>query len=310
MTAMTSILVCLFRLFLTAWDVVTFPVFTAYYQPWKYVQHNKRPKGRIVRRGDTHVVLEPAPATCALREELLSSKVDTVDKVFSFAKSKYGGRSDCLGFRPVLGEKVEGGIAKLVQADKYVWLNYDEVDSRVNDVARGLVAVGVKPKDKIVVYADTRLEYMLLTLACFRAGFTLATVYTNLGEEGVVYGLRQTQASVVVTSQELLPKLKKLLPRVTELKTVVFFESQLGEELDISLDVDLFPFAEVETMGGESNTQALMPPQPEDEAVLMYTSGSSGAPKGAIITHRQFAAAIAACVVRNVNLLGEVSILP
>ena len=79
---------------------------------------------------------------------------------------------------------------------------------------RGLQLLGLKPKDKLVMYCDTKAEWMVTALGCFKFNYTLVTIYTNLGEEGVTYGIHQTQSNYVCTSQELLPKLIKVLDKV------------------------------------------------------------------------------------------------
>ena len=64
------------------------------------------------------------------------------------------------------------------------------------------------------MYCDTKAEWMVTALGCFKFNYTLVTIYTNLGEDGVVYGIDQTQSNYVCTSQELLPKLIKVLDKV------------------------------------------------------------------------------------------------
>lgn len=74
--------------------------------------------------------------------------------------------------------------------------------------------LGLKARDKLVMYCDTKAEWMISALGCFKFNFTLVTIYTNLGEDGVIYGINQTQAHYVCSSQELLPKLLKVIDRV------------------------------------------------------------------------------------------------
>lgn len=85
-------------------------------------------------------------------------------------------------------------------------------------IYRGLQMLGMKSRDKLVMYCDTKAEWMITAVGCFKFNFTLVTIYTNLGAEGVIYGINQTEANYICTSQELLPKLMKVLDKVFFLK--------------------------------------------------------------------------------------------
>ena len=82
----------------------------------------------------------------------------------------------------------------------------------------------MKARDKLVMYCDTKSEWMMTAIGCFKFNFSLVTIYTNLGEDGVTYGINQTEANYVCTSQELLPKLLSILDKVNWfLKFQVYF---------------------------------------------------------------------------------------
>ena len=170
--------------------------------------------------------------------------------------------------------------------------------------------VGLKPGDKIVIYADTRAEWLTAALGCFKNNVTLVTLYTNLGEDGVVYGINQTKVEVILTSQELLPMLAKMLPQLPSLKTIIFFENPTKKQLvpaasSVGDNRRLVAFSELLDLG-KTSSMALSPPSADDVAIIMYTSGSTGNPKGAILTHKNLSSAILACLTRSYNLCGTV----
>lgn len=82
-------------------------------------------------------------------------------------------------------------------------------------------------KDKVCIFADTRNEWFIAAQACFKQTFPLVTLYTNLGEEAVVHGINQTQVTHVITSHDLLPKFKNVLPHTPTVTNVVYFEDQV-----------------------------------------------------------------------------------
>ena len=69
------------------------------------------------------------------------------------------------------------------------------LDSTSDYFGRGLRQLGLQPREKLCVFADTRAEWMITAQACFKQAFPIATLYTNLGEEAVVHGLNQTQVT-------------------------------------------------------------------------------------------------------------------
>ena len=65
--------------------------------------------------------------------------------------------------------------------------------------------------DKVLVLADTKAEWMVTALSCFQAGCTVVTLYTTMSDEAIKYGLEQTEAAVIFTDQDILPRLTSIL---------------------------------------------------------------------------------------------------
>ena len=53
-------------------------------------------------------------------------------------------------------------------ADKYTWYSYVDIEQRVENLTKGLLELGLQPKKQIVIFAETRIEWMLICQACFR----------------------------------------------------------------------------------------------------------------------------------------------
>ena len=78
--------------------------------------------------------------------------------------------------------RVDGKVLrKFVLSDSYKWLTLNEVTNKVDNIAKGLVKFGVKKGDKVIIWADTRLEWLLSSLALVRISAILTTLFSNLG---------------------------------------------------------------------------------------------------------------------------------
>lgn len=108
-------------------------------------------------------------------------------------------------------------------------------------------------------------------------------------------GINETEATIVITSHELMPKFKTLLAKLPRVQTLVYMEDQLNktETEGFKEGVRILPFNQVIRSGAASKAVAT-PPTAEDIAIIMYTSGSTGTPKGVLLSHKNCIATLKA----------------
>lgn len=109
--------------------------------------------------------------------------------MFTYSVRKYSSQK-CLGIRPLLAEtkiNTNGRIEEKAKlGNSYVWHTYTDVEQRVVNVSVGLSKMtSLKAKDHVIIYADTCIEWFVTAMACFRNNYTIATLYTNLGSDGI-----------------------------------------------------------------------------------------------------------------------------
>ncbi|KAJ3102397.1 long-chain fatty acid-CoA ligase [Phlyctochytrium planicorne] len=210
--------------------------------------------------------------------------------------------------------KVIGGVEttekktwKYMELSPYSWLTYAEIKDLAFNAGAGFRQLGLNPGDKVTLFASTSRDWMIVAMSCFTQNLTITTAYDTLGEEGLSFSLNEGEVTTLFTNADLLPITSKIIPIVPTLKNVIFN----GETPVTTLEnlrtkhphVRFMPLDALQQLGADHPVDPV-PPKPEDLACIMYTSGSTGNPKGVMLTHANIVASIAGA---RTNLLGHIN---
>ncbi|XP_025107943.1 LOW QUALITY PROTEIN: long-chain-fatty-acid--CoA ligase 5-like [Pomacea canaliculata] len=195
----------------------------------------------------------------------------------------------------------------------FIWLSYQEVKDKSHRFGSGLINAGVNPGNSsfVGIYSSNRIEWAVADLGCQTFSIVPVPLYDTLGPEACRFIINQTNLSTVICDNT--SKVKKLLEEVSKtpsLKRIVVMDPHSDDlkKLASDHDVKLFTSARLSAQEflilsskgrsdtanivqifhitlGKENLQDPLPPAPDDLATLCYTSGTTGDPKGVMLTH-------------------------
>ncbi|MER0101053.1 MULTISPECIES: AMP-dependent synthetase/ligase [unclassified Corynebacterium] len=173
----------------------------------------------------------------------------------------------------------------------YEWVNVTgkEFIDEVFEVAQGLIALGVKQGDRIALISATRYEWSLLDYAIWAAGAASVPVYPSSSASQVRWIIEDSGAVLAITeTREHSELVENLVLQDDGEPNLKGSPSQLRRVLEInSSAIDTLKF-EGRSVGTDEVSARIAATNTDDLASLVYTSGTTGRPKGCILTHRNW----------------------
>jgi len=203
----------------------------------------------------------------------------TINEVFKNRAQKYKQRL-------AVEKKLNGKWEKMTWGDYY---------DRARFLGIGLYSLGIKKGDMVSILSENRLEWVVTDMGALGIGAVVVPVYTTLVAEEVKYILENSASKVIFVENRL--QMEKVLSFADELKSlekiVVFNKKDAKSSHPKVLSFDELIDSAKENIEKPALFETLAADvTPEDLATIVYTSGTTGVPKGAMITHKNIMAVI------------------
>ncbi|KAH7379521.1 hypothetical protein BKA66DRAFT_420456 [Pyrenochaeta sp. MPI-SDFR-AT-0127] len=254
--------------------------------------------------------------------------VETLYDILRYSSAKYG-NAKAVGARRIVNVHEETKkIKKMVdgteqEVDKkwqyfelspYKYKSFVEFEKMALSVGSALKNLGFAPQDRMHLYASTSMQWLASAHGALSQSLAIVTAYDTLGEEGLKHSMLQTNAKIMFTDPELLPKLVNPMKEAKDVQVVVYCTKNDPKQKDIDTLASAHPHLKIISFDelvklGEENPAEPIPPKADDLACIMYTSGSTGTPKGVMIKHRNVVAAVAGVDVIVGKYLGPGDVL-
>ena len=158
-------------------------------------------------------------------------------------------------------------------------LTFAQFNQRANRLANALLGLGVRPGDNVAVLQYNYPETLETIFACFKAGCGAVPINFRLHPKECAYIIDHSQARAVVLSPEFNQSIMDVRREITEAEHFITLEGAAGELLDYE-----------GLLAATSPEREDAGVDPDQLAWLFYTSGTTGQPKGAMLTHRNLLA--------------------
>jgi len=154
-------------------------------------------------------------------------------------------------------------------------VSFKQLADRMNRVANGLAKLGLGKGDKVALLLPNCLEFLYGFFGIMRLGALIVPINPLLKEGEISYIVDNSDATALITCERFLERVLAIRDKCPKLKTVI----STGEAPDI---------VPLETLLGADEPEDLPSVTEDDEAAIVYTSGTTGRPKGAVLTHKNY----------------------
>jgi long-chain acyl-CoA synthetase len=170
--------------------------------------------------------------------------------------------------------------------DRWVSLTWNETKDLAFKLGAGLISLGLKPEDRVAIDCSTRMEWVLADLGVLCAGGAVTTIYPNTRSGDVSYILSDSGSRMIFTeNDEQSAKVLQHVDQLSEVIKIIQIDGRADHELVMGWQDLLTAGEEYLAANPDAVETAMAQIGPESLATLVYTSGTTGKPKGVRLVH-------------------------
>ena len=201
----------------------------------------------------------------------------TIPELFLFLTDRFGNIPD----KFVIQRKVD---------NKFVGINYKEFRNQTENLAYGLLALGIKKNDKVAIIAENRPEWVYSDMAILSIGAVDVPLYPSLTADSIEFILNNSESKAIIVSNKFqLNKILKVKDNCRNVKFIIL----MNEKDNIPDHKQIHTFNDIQEMGVifKANNPNLLEKSissvnENDLCTIIYTSGTTGEPKGVMLSHK------------------------
>ena len=185
-------------------------------------------------------------------------------------------------YQLLLGDVIARNARKFPDKTALIWekgsMSYGEFNERINAFSHSLKQMGVGKGDKVALLLPNGREILEACYAVFKIGAIAVPINFRLASNEIEYILNNSDAKILVLGCEFIENVKEIRRNVSLVREFIV----VGGEFE--KDIKQYD----ELVKGERNQEPSIVLSDDDDALILYTSGTTGLPKGAVISHKSF----------------------
>lgn len=171
-----------------------------------------------------------------------------------------------------------------------VWrdISWNEFNKNMMNISLALISLGIQPGDRVAIFSSNSPEWQMIDIAVLSIGAVDVPLYSTLSAQQAQYILKDSGSKIVfVGTEDHLGRILQVRDELPELLKVVTIDNTVSDHPDVITFDDVLKLGE-KNANREEFDKRLESTKPDDLCSIVYTSGTTGNPKGVMLTHDNF----------------------